>query len=729
MMRKILSLTVLIALAALAGAGCKKDSGQGGEDKSYLTDQSKPLGGTVTKPGGVENKDPCLTKGAVGAQALMLKGDCAKVTPAVCGNTKTEPEAGEQCDNGAAKNGKDGKCTADCKNVGVVIPPGAVKITTQGNDAQFGKCPPGGTCTITLKADGMKGSSYDWTLVDAPSFKAQGGNTASSYILKGENVPNCDAKDPKYNAGQCTISVKVCPKGDSDAGHCDAGKFVLASDHLVISAYHMAGAAPYCTSSGNACAPFKFGELLFDGKPFNYLSKEGGEVYFTEPKENDLLTSALVAVRLRVEGSSVKDDGSYKWKMTVDGKDVPVVTHEEMMTNKHTVKDDKGNTYSTFDPKLPSADVFLLNVTPDFHYILFSPAMYGKTVNNIVITVTNAGGQQSMVIPSISVPGKDQFPGYQAQVDTVTAEKKAEADKNDPCNKLALTIDTVNDKGPADAAKPVDVTLDAKVKVGFSVSGGLQPVVAVKSVVMASPPASYDWVEVSNAQGKAIYERQFRYGNRPLSSASVNDMFVLADTMTATATDPKCPGKSATATLKFNVRYPELSTASVGGKVKVDMSIGASDTNVDNLFLAIVDAAGHYFYAYFNDNNGINLNTVGDGAPWDCWLGTKYGVSQHCPVSSTMAVYTADGGATDSLKQSYLKAHVYTVTADWTGRLDVWIHTIKVTGKYWEAEYGDNENDFTKEKANITKGDKQDYPWTATGLMPWKRRAVPGYDE
>lgn len=102
MNQKIPGLVVLMALAALAGAGCKKnDAGQGASDKAYLSDQINPNGST----------SPCTGKGAVGAQALLLKGDCANVKVPQCGDHVQD--AGEQCDDGNTKDG-DG-CSAACK--------------------------------------------------------------------------------------------------------------------------------------------------------------------------------------------------------------------------------------------------------------------------------------------------------------------------------------------------------------------------------------------------------------------------------------------------------------------------------------------------------------------------------------------------------------------------------------------------------------------------------------
>lgn len=148
MIRKILSFSVVVALLVVAGTACKKQDGEAG-DTTYISDPpSGPLGGTV--PDLDEDKDPCLAKGAVGAQALLLKSDCAKLGSPKCGDGNKD--TGEYCDDGG-KNGLTGsKCSLTCK-----------LVTTNGGG---GATSPDGTVTVktTTLPPAYLGASYNSTI-------------------------------------------------------------------------------------------------------------------------------------------------------------------------------------------------------------------------------------------------------------------------------------------------------------------------------------------------------------------------------------------------------------------------------------------------------------------------------------------------------------------------------------------------------------------------------------
>lgn len=411
MIRKILSFSLVIALLVVAGTACKKQDGEAG-DKTYISDEpSGPLGATVPDPD--ENKDPCLSKGAVGAQALLLKSDCTKVGPSKCGDgTK---DTGEDCDEGG-KNGLVGSlCDIKCKNVtGGTNPddktdpkPGDSTVTVKiTNTKKMANGKLGVEYSAMLTASGAKSAKYKWSTEDIPDgFTAT--PSKGKLTIKGKtDVANVEPYMP---------TIKVCEEG-SDV-NCVTCPETICSFSITDQYRIEAHSFPYKGKDDVAmCSSDKT-------VPCNYKLEAGGTIFtaFNNKGEND----PYYVLRLQVkDGITLKDvfavgtkyndpdvgyaetydDLYYKWSMTVDGKPTPAPFVKWM------------DYVSTYTLNAVAADgLFLMDTTDDMKshlvypgiaYIMVGPKAMGKgPFKNVVVTVTSKnGGTQVIKFDSIETP-------------------------------------------------------------------------------------------------------------------------------------------------------------------------------------------------------------------------------------------------------------------------------------------------------------------------------------
>lgn len=466
MAQKILSLTVLVTLVALAGAGCKKDAGQTVVDeKSYLTDQVNPLGGT--KPGTDEEgkKDPCLQKGALGAQALMLKTDCNKVTPAVCGNKVKE--TGEGCDDGNTKDG-DGcssKCTPETTTTTkpTTTPGGGgklVKITTTSMpDKSLGS-----KYSATVKASGSKiKKDYKWIVTDLPDgfeYKADDATlTISSKVLTTKtgtfkpSVQVCLLSDPADCATcpeeVCSFSiqehyrVEAFPMGKDYGGGKDIKAFCSSDPDTPCGNYELkvTDFLPTATNTHNLTNkddPYYVLKLwVKDGSP----QIEPVSVPPADEKDKSKYKWDDPTVGFAEDYSKLY----YKWSMTVDeNTPVPFVKWVDYVTKKKA-----DGTWNSLDTKAQNS-IFLMDATddmkstlvyPSMAYIMVGPDAMGQTFKNVVVTVTSAnGGSQTIKFPLVKMPSLKEIGDHQEQV---AAQKKKEQD--DKC--AAFGIESIDYAG------------------------------------------------------------------------------------------------------------------------------------------------------------------------------------------------------------------------------------------------------------------------------------------
>lgn len=431
MIRKILNLTLLVALVVLAGTAClKKSSDQAADDKSYLVDPNDVTTPAKPKP------DPCLNKGALGAQGLILKGACPDLNVPKCGNGK--PEGSEACDEGS-KNGLDGStCTIDCKKIadkpgaGDTDKPGAskvLKITTQSlPDKSLGD-----KYSASVKATGGKNSKdYKWTVTGLPEeFEYKSNNDAVTIASKGvltktgthkPAVQVCLVSEP---ATCVTCPESVCSFSIKDgvtltASRSSASKFVCDS------------------SNGSNCGALT---VLPTENIFGFVNADGPKFLLT----------------LNV-GSYFPADKNFQWKLSVkDGsgvKEIPVVKAIEQLQCNPLINAKK-EVSASCNGKAASfpGGIFLMEPkhnddqgddvgenagkgTYHKHYVMFGPEAYGKTYETVEISVKNntTGGEQKILFDKITLPTLQQF------TDAKEA-KKLEQDKKNPCyGKTSISV-------------------------------------------------------------------------------------------------------------------------------------------------------------------------------------------------------------------------------------------------------------------------------------------------
>lgn len=484
MIRKILSLTLVAVLVVFVGTACKKKANEA-ETKSYLADPntSTPLSGTVApKP----VTEPCLQKGAMGVQGLLLKSDCADVdtTNTKCGNGNKD--AGEDCDDGA-KNGLEGSlCDIKCKNVtggtnSDVKPepkPGdstvTVKITNTKKMAD-GKL--GVEYSATLTASGAKSAKYKWSTEDIPDGFTATPNKGKLTIKGKTDVANVEPYTP---------TIKVCEEG-SDV-NCVTCLETICSFSIKDQYRIEAHSFPYKGKDDVAmCSSDKT-------TPCNYELKAGGSIFTAWNNKGEI--DPYYVLRLQVkDGVTLKDvfsvgsayndpdvgyaktydDLYYKWSMTVDGNSKPTPFVKWMdYGSKHTLD------------AVASEGLFLMDTTddkihlvyPGIAYIMVGPKAMGKEFKNVVVTVTSKNfGTQVIKFDSIKTP---TVTGIETAVQEIKQKNCADA----PPLKIDGVTMADETAGALDTATPVanqsvfvfsgaTVQMNQDYKLTIKISGGL----------------------------------------------------------------------------------------------------------------------------------------------------------------------------------------------------------------------------------------------------------------
>lgn len=419
----------LIAVAATlmaGGVGCKKDTAEGA--KTYLAE------GPLVDPNDVvtPKPDPCLDKGAVGAQALLLQADCDELKPPQCGNS--QPDVGEQCDP------PDGKtCDTKCQKITAPKPPSDQKLTIKTTAIKNGVIGKKYTSEQIEATGAEKGDSYVWS---ADGQKLPEGFelsvTSGSSGAKVQLVSKATASAGTYNA-----TLKVCLK--SNSATCDTQDFSFSiSDQLTLSAFRYFGSKQsLCDSNQGSCA-----DVILDpgANIMGYVNANG-------PKS--LLYVWVSAL--------VNTDKSYQWSLSYkDGtatKDVPDVrASDQHLCNPVIMPAGKPIDSSCNGKTIKFPDgIFLFeplhhddqgdDVGDDAgkgsyhrHQLMFSADAYGKTYNDVVITVKNSlGNVQKLTFKTIKIPSL-------ADIQTA-ANKKAEIKQAELAKCSDLNVEGITFEG------------------------------------------------------------------------------------------------------------------------------------------------------------------------------------------------------------------------------------------------------------------------------------------
>lgn len=552
---KMATIIMITILALPLLGGCKKDPGAPAPaDYRVDTPPTTGLGGTAPTT-------PCVNKGAVGAQGLLLKAECPKLKLSECGNKKTE--AGEECD---PPNGTD--CSDQCK----IIP----KKPPLNLDKPFVKLTP------EALSDGVVGTDYI-----SATLKASGSKVSDSFVW-----PESDQKIPagfelkvdksgKQSSAQIVSKTPVVYSKDgykatvtaclaSDSKVCTSREYAFKiTDELMIKAYDLKDliysieslyeeGKPFCTSfeDANPCGPFII--------PANDL----GSLMGTYKASYTTGTGAYMMIVLHASGLQ-KNDMSFAWSISVDGKELP------------------NSVVKSAEKKWPEG-LFLLDyssgkkVYADSHFLVVNASVIksgGAEYKNVVVTVKNeTGAKREIVFDKIKIPSAKDIAAVPPPVSPPAPAPEVP---------LAITAITLNGVLVTGAQNPmyglvyaIEPMVGTDLKIKFDITDPKAKVTAIDQ-----PSSDTEWV--IDADGKTIsYAFPQKGETKELNFKAW---------VTVTGAD----GKSKTkAMIVMSPKFPDPSTLTIDQLKNVYVDMETAWTDVDSkISIQLQDSQGQVLAA------------------------------------------------------------------------------------------------------------------------------------